>query len=58
MNTIEPNEADLDVVNIECECDNTFDMPRDALFAIDDLYCGKCCEQGKMSVKEVNQPHQ
>lgn len=50
METVELNEADLDTVDIECECGNKFDMPRDALFALYDIHCGQCGEQGKMSV--------
>lgn len=47
----EPNEADLDVVWIGCECGNKFTMPRDCLmFGFDDMYCGQCSEPGKMKV--------
>ena len=50
--TLEPNAADLDTVTVACECKNEFKMPRDALFALHDLYCGRCSAAGKMRVKQ------
>ena len=50
----EPNEADLDTVDIECECGNKFDMPRDCLmFGFDGMYCGQCGESGKFRVAKA-----
>lgn len=43
----EPNEADLDCVTISCECGNSFEMPRDAMFGLSDMHCGWCNEIGK-----------
>jgi hypothetical protein len=52
-----PNEADLDVVVIGCECGSKFNMPRDCLmFGFDDMYCGQCGKTGKMSVVDYNPP--
>ena len=36
------NEADLDVVEISCECGHIITMPRDALFALPNMHCGSC----------------
>lgn len=53
----EPNEADLDVVIIGCDCGNKFDLPRDVLmFGFDNMYCGQCGESGKMNVIGHNPP--
>ena len=48
----EPNEADMDLITIGCECGNEFDMPWDALAfgGFDGMYCGQCGETGKMKV--------
>ena len=49
----EPNEADLDLVQIGCECGNKFEMPWDAVAfgALDDnSHCGKCGESGLMEI--------
>ena len=52
-----PNEADLDLVQVGCECGNEFDMPWDAV-AFGGLgersFCGQCGEAGKMVV--INDP--
>lgn len=51
----EPNEADLDLIKIGCECGSQFDMPRDCLmFGFDSMYCGQCGETGKMKVIDHN----
>jgi len=46
----EPNEADLDLIKIGCECGNEFEMPWDAMAfcGLDGMYCGQCGETGKM----------
>lgn len=49
----EPNEADLDVVQVGCECGNKFEMPWDAVAfggLGDNSYCGQCGKSGLMEV--------
>jgi len=48
----EPNAADLDAVTVVCKCRNEFEMPRDALFGLPNMYCGQCGTAGKMRVKQ------
>lgn len=52
--THELNEADLDIVQVACECGNTFDMPWDAVafgaLASSSMQCGQCGESNKMNV--------
>ena len=47
-----PNEADLDLIGVSCECGNEFEMPWDAvvLCGFECMYCGQCGETGKMKV--------
>ena len=45
----EPNEADLDRVTVSCTCGNSFDLPRDALWGLNEMYCGQCGKQGGIS---------
>lgn len=51
----QPNEADLDLVTVHCECGNEFKMPWDVL-AMGGLgknnYCGQCGQSGKMQEKK------
>jgi len=42
-----PNEADLDCVTVACECGNSFELPMDAMFGLNDMYCGQCSKKGK-----------
>lgn len=57
----EPNEADLDLVTVGCECGNTFEMPWDAV-AFGGLgegsFCGQCGESGKMTIVSDTQEAQ
>lgn len=48
----EPNEADLDLVDVKCDCGNKFDMPWDAIAfgGFEGMYCGQCGETGKFEV--------
>jgi len=45
-----PNAADLDIIQIRCECGNQFDTPRDSLMFLNskNSFCGQCGESGKM----------
>jgi len=47
-----PNAADLDIIQIRCECGNQFDTPRDALMFLNvkNSFCGQCGKSGKMSL--------
>ena len=47
----ELNEADLDCVTVACECGNSFEMPRDALFGLSDIHCGQCGKAGRMRIE-------
>jgi hypothetical protein len=48
----EPNEADLDIVLVGCECGSQHDMPWDCIRYMNDenSFCGQCGKSGKMSV--------
>lgn len=48
----QPNEADLDIILIGCECGNQFDMPWDVLAfsGFIGMRCGQCGEIEKMEV--------
>ena len=50
-----PNAADLDVVQVQCKCGNTFEMDWDAV-AFGGLgkntFCGQCGKEGNMKVVE------
>ena len=48
----EPNAADLDCVTVGCECGNSFELPMDAMFALSDMFCGQCEQQGLFSLLE------
>ena len=48
----QPNEADLDLIKIGCECGNEFELPWDvmAFGFLSDMNCGQCGEAGKLKV--------
>ena len=53
LDTFKVNAADLDLVQIGCECGNLFDMPWDAsrMGGLgENSFCGQCGESGKMTV--------
>lgn len=47
-----PNSADLDLVQVRCECGNQYDTPRDTLMFLNSelSFCGKCEKSGMMKV--------
>ena len=50
-NKWEPNEADLDLILVQCDCGWKFKLPWDvmAFGFLKDLCCGKCGELGNFS---------
>jgi len=48
----EPNEADLDLITVGCECGNTFEMPWDAMAfcGLEGMHCGQCGKAGNLDV--------
>lgn len=47
----EPNEADMDQVQVRCtECRNQFPLPRDACMFLDEFFCGQCMAHGALEV--------
>jgi len=49
----EPNEADLDIVTVGCDCGHTFNIAWDAMaFGCNQINCGQCGEAGKMKIIE------
>lgn len=48
-----PNQADLDIVLVGCDCGNQFDMPWDAVAfggLGENSFCGGCGKSGTMKV--------
>lgn len=48
----ELNEQDLDIIQVQCECGHTFDVPWDvsAFGFLHSMICGYCCKEGKIKV--------
>jgi len=53
----ELNAADLDIVQVSCDCGNTFDIPWDCTFFMDTMRCGQCDSMGCFSVTADPSPN-
>ena len=52
MSDFEPNDADLDIIQVGCWCGNTFDVPWDvsAFGMLHGMHCGTCGCEGTIEV--------